>query len=173
MCIRIDRTGKHVNNNVTSLSTLDITWGKAFGEAFCRHIILTLPYESTSLFNPEIAKVTIHVRSNNIEKGRIESFSDSMVSRYLPVKFENSNMVIPLNSTEIISALCESSWTKLKTGERNVLKSFPLSFSVDLEGKNIAEFKFSYENGLYPVTLSEPYTNKLNDNEKIKVIITL
>lgn len=157
----------------TNLPSLCITWAKAFNEIYCHHASLTLPLVINSLFAPEIAKVSVNVRFNTIEKGVVKNFSDKTISRYLPVKFDNQSIIIQLNSTEILDSLCENGWTTLKGGKRGAPKSFPLAISVSLEDTIVSEFPFLYESGKFPFTICETVFNSLNDSEKVETTIYL
>ena len=128
--INFNTTGERIGDTLTNSPSLIITWAKAFGDVYCHHASLFIPTFVKSLFTPEIVKVSVRIRLNTIEKGEVKSFSDKTISRFLPVKFENESMLIPLNSTEILECLCENEWTTLKGGKRGAPKSFPLSISV-------------------------------------------
>lgn len=166
--ILVDGTESKLTNIRASLQ---LVWGKAFDEIYCHHATLEVAYTASSLFSPELAKVSVLIRSNTIEKGKVSSFSDKKLTRYLPCAANNSSLTIPLNSTEILDALCENGWTKLKTGDRGAPKSFPLSMDVEIESELIQSLKFNHETGKYPYTLCESHFSTLKNGETIETII--
>ena len=168
--ILIDGQDSNINTPTTKLR---IVWGKAFDDVYCHHALLELSAIQSSLFSPEIAKVSVFVRNNMIEKGLVSSFSDSRLTRYLPVIQKSSILSIPLNSPDILDALCENGWTKLKGGERGAPKSFPLSMEIEMESYPRCEINFKYEDGKYPYTLSELYFESLSNGEKVETIIEI
>lgn len=167
----INKLGEKLTEHSKSQNALIITWSKAYGEVYCHNIVLAIPQAASSLFNPEITKIVVRVRTNDIEKGSIKSFSDNEVIKYLPCKIEDDIMYVPLNSSEIISVLTENIWTKLKNGSRSVLKSFPLSLTAEVDQSLICQCDFEHNGGKVPVTLSEEFINPLKDGEKS--IVTL
>lgn len=168
--VLIDGQDSYINNPTTKLR---IVWGKAFNEVYCHHALLELSLNNLTLFSPEIAKVSVLVRNNMIEKGQVSSFSDSRLTRYLPVIQKSSILTIPLNSPDILDALCENGWTKLKGGERGAPKSFPLSMEIEMESYPPCEINFKHEEGKYPYTLSELHFESLSNGEKVETIIEI
>lgn len=171
--VNFNTTGERISDSLTNSPSLNITWGKAFGDVYCHHASLFIPTFVESLFTPEIVKVSVRIRLNTIEKGEVKSFSDKTISRFLRVKFENQSMLIPLNSTEILECLCENGWTTLKGGKRGAPKSFPLSISVSSEGINTMDYSFLSDKGLFPFTICEGVFDALNDSDKVNTKIIL
>ena len=171
--VNFNTTGERISDSLTNSPSLNITWGKAFGDVYCHHASLFIPTFVESLFTPEIVKVSVRIRLNTIEKGEVKSFSDKTISRFLPVKFENQSMLIPLNSTEILECLCENGWTTLKGGKRGAPKSFPLSISVSSEGINPMDYSFLSDKGQFPFTICEGVFDALNDSDKVDTKIIL
>lgn len=171
--INFNTTGERIGDTLTNSPSLIITWAKAFGDVYCHHASLFIPTFVKSLFTPEIVKVSVRIRLNTIEKGEVKSFSDKTISRFLPVKFENQSMLIPLNSTEILECLCENEWTTLKGGKRGAPKSFPLSISVSSEGINPMDYSFLSDKGQFPFTICEGVFDDLNDSDKVDTKIIL
>lgn len=168
--ILIDGQDSNLNNPTTKLR---IVWGKAFNEVYCHHALLEFSSIQSTLFSPKIAKVSVLMRDNMIEKGQVSSFSESRLTRYLPVTQMSSILTIPLNSPDILDALCENGWTKLKGGERGAPKSFPLSMEIEMESYPRCEINFKHEEGKYPYTLSELYFESLSNGEKVETIIEI
>lgn len=168
--ILIDGQDSNINNPTTKLR---IVWGKAFDDVYCHHALLELSALQSTLFSPEIAKVSVLVRNNMIEKGQVSSFSDSRLTRYLPVTQDSSILSIPLNSPDILDALCENGWTKLKGGERGAPKSFPLSMEIEMESYPRCEINFKHGEGKYPYTLSEVHFDSFSNGEKVETIIEI
>lgn len=154
-----------------AVTSLRIVWGKAFDDVYCHHAALHIPFSPDSLFAPELAKISVCVRNNSIEKGQVVSYSDTKLTRFLPVHQEETYLTIPLNSKEILDALCENGWTKLKTKERGAPKSFPLSMEIEVESKPLKMISFRHEIGKYPYTLSEIHFPTFDNGERIETII--
>ena len=167
----LNKYGDEVADNSIYKSRLSITWGKAFDEIYCQHSILRIPFTSSSIFLPELAKISVELRTNIIEKGVIKRSSDKTITRYLPCKHKDGYCIIELNSIEIIDSLCENGWTKLKDGNRGAPKSYPRSISVSFEEELTTQFDFDYNSNKFPFTISEVYLSMLSNNEKVKTII--
>lgn len=171
--IRINTVGARVSQINSNSPKLKITWAKAFNEIYCHHASLYIPFISDSLFSPELVKITVHVRENIIEKGGITGFVAKSISRFFPIMYENNYIKIDLKTPEILDSLCENGWTRLKSGERGLPKSFPLSIESSIDGKEPAIFDFKYELGLYPFTICENFLNDLQESQKIQFEIEL
>lgn len=152
---------------------LHITWGKAFGEIYCHHASLTIPYDEISLFTPEIVRISLSIRTNNIEKGTITGHSDKTVTNFLPCKSINGGLLIPLNSTPIIDGLSLNSWTSLKGGERGTMKEFPISISYKMGDFPEIVLTFNHEKSETPYIISEPKFVDMKDGDKVEVTIKL
>lgn len=157
----------HTNN----LPTLYITWSKAFGEIYCHHAELFIPYVSSSLFSPDIVRVGVTVRFNNIEKGEIIGYSDKDIVNYLPCNPVDGGLQIPLNSTPIIEGLSLNTWTSLKNGERGAHKEFPLHLTYQVGTDDIKKLAFNHNASQTPYILGEKHFAKLKDGENVDVII--
>ncbi len=153
--------------------SLNITWGKAFGEIYCHHASLTIPYKGMSLFNPEIVQISLTVRTNNIEKGVISGYSDKTIRNYLPCSPVNDGLIVPLNSTPIIDAISLNSWTSLKGGDRGTLKEFPICIAYKIAEDEEIVLPFNHVKGEIPYILSEPQFVGMKDGDKIEVTIKL
>ncbi len=153
--------------------SLNITWGKAFGEIYCHHASLTAPYDEMSLFTPDIVQVSLTVRTNNIEKGTISGYSDKTIKNYLPCYSVNGGLIVPLNSTPIIDGISLNSWTSLKGGDRGTLKEFPICIAYKIADKEEIVLPFDHVKGEIPYILSEPQFVGMNDDDKIHITIKL
>lgn len=151
--------------------TLNITWGKAFGEIYCHHATLHIPYQSETLFSPEIIRVGVTIRTNIIEKGEIVGKSDKTISNYLPCSSSNGMLIVPLNSTPIIDGLSLNSWTSLKNGERGAHKEFPINLLYKIGDNEDVILPFNHEASETPYILSEGKFINLNDGEKTEITI--
>lgn len=159
----------HTNNR----PTLHITWGKAFGEIYCHHASLFIPYVSGSLFSPDIILVGVTVRANNIEKGEINGYSDKEIINYLPCNHVEGGLHIPLNSTPIIDGISLNSWTSLKNGERGAHKEFPIRLIYQVGTDEVNELPFNHSASQTPYILSEKHFSNIKDGEKVDVTINL
>jgi len=153
--------------------SLNITWGKAFGEIYCHHASLTIPYKGTSLFNPDIVKICLTIRTNNIEKGIVSGFSDKTIEKYLPCSPANDGLVAHLNSTPIIDGISLNSWTSLKGGDRGTLKEFPICLAYKIADQEEIDLPFDHVKGEIPYIMSEPQFIGMNDGDKLEVTIKL
>lgn len=167
----LNTLGESISTMSANTPSLYITWGKAFDEIYCHHAILRFPYNSNSLFTPDLSKVSVNVRFNMIEKGVVKSSSDKLITRFLPCSIKDGFCEIPLNATETIDSLCENGWTTLKGGKRGAPKSYPLEISVSLENEEPIVLSFAHESGKFPFTFSEHLFNDLQESEKIETII--
>lgn len=152
---------------------LNITWAKAFGEIYCHHATLTIPFTELSLFQPEIVQISLTIRTNLIENGAITGYSDKIIKSYLPCKSIDGGLIIPLNSTSIIDGICLNSWTSLKNGERGTLKEFPICISYKVGNNEEKIMTFNYDKFEIPYIISEPQIAEIQESEKIEVIIKL
>ena len=151
-------------------SCIEIAWHKSFNEVYCHHADYKTPKQE-GIDNKHYAKVNVKIRSNYIEKGKIKSFSDKEILRFLPFKEEEDFIVIPLHSSEILDALCENGWTTLKNGKRGVAKSFPLSMEITLPALDSLQHSFDFDNEKFPHTLFENYFDSLKDGDKLETVI--
>lgn len=147
---------------------LNLTWAKAFGEIYCHHASLFIPYDSTSLFSPEIISIGVTVRTNLIEKRKIASSFDKRQSHYLPCNTVEGGIVVPLNSSEIIEELSLNSWTSLKDSSRSIQKKFPINIYYKLEPEaDEVILPFDHLNAGTPYMIDEPKFLKMSDGDKI------
>lgn len=168
-----NQKGENIIHSLDNTPFLGIVWGKAFGEIYCHHAYFSAPISNTSPSQSEYAKICVFVRQNIIEKGKITRFSDSSVSSFLKADMNSGRMNIPLNSPEILDALCENGWTSLKDGKRGAPKSFPLSFGFSINDEEMSIFNFSHETGKFPFTISEGLFSTMKEEDKIETIIFL
>lgn len=171
--IVLNTSGEILENRIMQQPCLSIAWGKAYGNVYCHHAVLSIPYESDSLFEPEIAEINVKVRMNRIENTVIKSFTDKVISFFLPCSYKDGRCIVPLNSPELIKALCENEWTKLKDGVLGAPKSHPLSISVTLESQPVTCFEFNHADGKYPYTLCEDHFKQLSNGQTIETAIVL
>lgn len=157
-------SGEGINNEYPFSTCLEITWAKSFGEVYCHHASVWFKGSQNSLFAGNLAKVSLKLRQNMIEKGVIKSFTDKVITKYLPSRNTLDRVMVELNDPSILDALCENGWTSLKGGKRGAPKSFPLSLSVEIEGYDPVYMEFVTTKGLYPFTISEPNFPSLKDN---------
>ena len=99
--------GELVEVPPTASPQLLISWSRAFDEVYCHHALLKIPENLIKNISEKTAIVSLHFRLNVIEKGEIKSFSDKTLSRFLPFKKEGNDIIIPLDSVEILEGLCE------------------------------------------------------------------
>lgn len=152
---------------------LNIVWGKAFGEIYCHHASLTIPYEEMTLFHPNIVQVKVTVRTNIIEKGLISGHFDKTVTNYLPCTPVQGGLFIPLNSTPIIEGISLNSWTSLKGGDRGTLKEFPTCISYKVEDNEEVSLQFNHDEEKIPYMISEPKFVGMKDGEQVEITIKL
>lgn len=152
-------------------AALNITWAKAFDEAYCHHASIFIPYISTSLFNPEIVYVGVTTRTKVIVNGRIKSASDKVVANYLPCNIVNGGLEVPLNASSIIESLALNSWTTLKNGSRGKLKEFPVNIFYQIEAQPLVTLSFNYDNNGTPYLLHEEKIEQLNNGDEIDLSI--
>ena len=168
--------GERIEVPPTATPQLLISWSRAFDEVYCHHALLKIPENLIKNISEQIAIVSLHFRLNVIEKGEVKSFSDKTLSRFFPFKKEGNDIIIPLNSVEILEGLCENGWTTLKGGKRGAPKSFPLSISVMLENNREADgivFSFMHNEGKFPFTICEYLFKDLSNYQKIDTAIFL
>lgn len=151
---------------------LNITWGKAYGESYCHHSSIFIPYQSLSLFSPEIIHIGVTVRTNIIEKGKITRSIDKRIAYYLPCVNVDGGLNVPLNSSQIIEALCLNSWTSLKDNIRGSQKEFPINMFYKLEDSDDVILPFDYEHAGTPYMAIESKLADMADGDKIDSIIT-
>lgn len=152
---------------------LNITWGKAFGEIYCHHASLCIPYKNDNLFSPENIRVGVTIRTNVIEKGEIVGKSDRTIANYLPCNFSDCTLVIPLNSTPIIEGISLNSWTSLKGGKKGTHKEFPISILYQIGEEDEVVIPFNHEKAETPYIISENKFSDLQDGDKVEVSINL
>lgn len=169
--------GERINLPHSGTPQLLISWSRAFDEVYCHHALLKIPENLIKNISEQTALVSLFFRLNTIEKGEVKSFSDKKLSRFLPFKKEGNDIIIPLNSVEILEGLCENGWTTLKGGKRGAPKSFPLSLSVMFEKNGESDdrivFSFMHNEGKFPFTICEYLFKDLSNYQKIDTAIFL
>ena len=150
-----------------SLTTM---WVYKFNELHPLKQVLEL-YATLTTTSNLLAKVTVTTRARVIDKKAPVSHYDKKFYQFLPAKYntENNILHIPLNSTEIITALVNNSWTTDKKGKRIALKEYPLSITVECSDY-LTHFEFKPELGLTPALAAESKLSALKDNEYTKTI---
>lgn len=151
---------------------LNITWSKAYGESYCHHASLFIPFQSFSLFLPEIILIGVTVRKNIIEKRKITKSIDKCIAFYLPCVNVDGGLIVPLNSSQIIEALCLNSWTSLKDNVRGSQKDFPINMFYKLEDSDEVILPFDYNHAGTPYMIIEPKLAELAEGDKIDSIIS-
>lgn len=150
---------------------LKITWGKAFDEIYGHHASLFIPYESQSLFPPETVWVGVTIRTNEIIKKKIASYSESTFSYHLKCEILADGISVPLNSSQLLDGICVDSWTILKDGIRGTHKQFPVSIFYSIPGEIPVTINFDHENSDTPFLKSEPKLKGLQNGDTIDVSI--
>lgn len=151
---------------------LNLTWSKAYGEPYCHHASLFIPFQSLSLFSPEIINIGVTVRKNIIEKGKITKSIDKQIAYYLPCVNVDGGLNVPLNSSQIIEALCLNLWTSLKDNVRGSQKEFPINIFYKLEDYDDVILPFDYDNAGTPYMVIESKLADMAEGDKIDSIIT-
>lgn len=152
---------------------LNITWAKSFDQVYCHHALLSFSFVTDGLFPNEYFRISIGIRQQTIENGKIKNFHDKKLFAHIPGKYNNGKIYIPLNSVKILDSLCENSWTSLKNGKRGATKSFPISISVNRDNKTIFDFSFHHLKEKFPFTICENEFTKLKNDEKLETLIVL
>ena len=165
--------GETIEELFSESPALKIVWAKAFKEVYCHHASLTFPYVPAELFPSDYFKISVGVRQQTIDKGKVKNFNDKIISSHMPGIYEDGIVTVPLNSVQILDCLCENGWTSLKNGKRGATKSFPLSITVHNDNKKHLEFLFHHLESKFPFTICENEFNKLNNDEKLETVIEL
>ncbi len=150
---------------------LHITWSKAFGEVYCHHASLFIPFNLNTLFPPEIVRVGVTIRANNLDKGKIYGYSDKDMVNFLPCKYVEGGLNIPLNSTLIVDGISLNVWTSLRGGDRGTLKEFPIRLTYQIGDDEVCELPFDPICVKTPYLYSEKHFTKLYDGDKVDVTI--
>lgn len=153
------------------LHHLDITWSKAYGEPYCHHASLFIPYHSTSLFLPEKVYIGVTVRKNIIGKGEITKSVDKRIAYYLTCSDADGGLVVPIISPQILEALSVNSWTTLKDNVRGSKKEFPINMFYKFDDGDEVLLPFDYEHVGHPYMLIEYELENIADGEKIDSVI--
>ncbi|MBJ2190583.1 MAG: hypothetical protein JFT10_07005 [Muribaculaceae bacterium] len=153
-------------------TSLRITWAKAFGEIYCHHASLFIPY-TVSLFSPEVVLVGVKVRNNMISKSVVVRSFDTVFQNYLPCSIIDGALDIPLKSTPIIEALSLNSWTKLKGKLRGTQKEYPLNMFYRIDSEEPVVLTFSSLNGETPYTMSEHLFSTMKDGDTVDITINI
>lgn len=144
---------------------LHITWAKAFGEIYCHHASLHIPYTGSSLFPPELIQVGITVRTNIVSNDKINGHYDNRFECYLPCRVVDDVITVQLNSTSIVENISMNSWTTFKSGERKSIKSFPIDMSYRIADGEKIILPFAPEKGKTPVLVCEHSFDQLTDTD--------
>lgn len=145
---------------------LDITWAKAFGEAYCHHASLFIPFVQKSLFDaPELVKIGVTVRYNTVKGRKIISTSCSDFQKFLPCTQTDGGLIAQLNSSQLIDAISLNSWTSLKNGKRGTQKEFPTRIFYTI-GDNIT-IDLPFKADATPYLVAEDQLSGLADGEKL------
>lgn len=150
---------------------LDITWSKAYGEPYCHHASLFIPYHSASLFLPEIINIGVTVRTNIVVKGKVKKSIDKRVAYYLPCSDVDGGLTVPITSSQILDSLCLNSWTYLKDSVRGTKKEYPINMFYKLEDAGEVMLPFDHEHGGTPYMIIEQDLENIADGEKIDSVI--
>lgn len=151
---------------------LDLVWAKAFGEVYCHHASLFIPYTMESLFMPELITIGVTIRMNIIDKRKIKTAVDRRIEQYLPCKVVDGGIQVPLNSSSIIESLCINSWTYLKNGERGQQKEYPINIFYRIDEDEIVTIPFNSNVGT-PYLYCESSFGDLKDGDTIESTIQL
>lgn len=145
---------------------LDITWAKAFGEVYCHHASLFIPFVQESLFDaPDIVKTGVTVRYNTVKGRKIISTSCSDFQKFLPCAQTDGGLIAQLNSSQLIDAISLNSWTSLKNGKRGTQKEFPTRIFYTIEDNNPVDLPFKAD--ATPYLVAEDQLSRLADGEKL------
>lgn len=158
---------------MTKNHILSLTWAKAFGDIYCHHASLLIPYKPASIFPPQVIRIGLTIRTNMIQKGKIITHIDSTTTVYLPCELSDDGLSVALNSTAIVDGIGSDSWTSLKGGRRGTPKSYPIKLSYHIEDNDEVSYEFDTEKLRTPYLLSEENFKQLKDGEQIDVEINL
>lgn len=129
---------------------LDITWASAFGEIYCHHASLFIPFIPKSLFDaPDLVEIGVTVHGNIVKGGEIISTSCRNIQYFLPCVQTNEGLIVQINSAPLIDAICLNSWTTLKDGKRGTQKEFPTRIFYTIKDKETVELSFSVDTTPY------------------------
>lgn len=165
--------GEQIRQVPIDAPMLKIVWAMSYNEIYCHHANLTFSFVPDELFPNEYFKISVGIRRQTIEKGKVKNFYDKVITSHIPGEYINGKVSIPLNSVKILDSLCENGWTSLKNGQRGAIKSFPLSVAVYCDNKKYLDFSFHHIEDKFPFTICENEFNKLNNDEKLETIIVL
>lgn len=152
--------------------SLNITWGKAFGEAYCHHASFIIPYNEVSLFTPKIVRVGVTIRCNMIKKQKVVNYIDKRIWNCLPCLIKDGAIEVLLNSSQILEALSLNSWTSLKDNVRGTQKEFPINIFYNLEDTGEIILPFDYDHAGTPYMIMEPKLVDMADGDKIDSAIS-
>lgn len=152
---------------------LSITWGKAFDEIYCHHASLSIPYHPDSLFAPEYVRIGITIRTNIIKKKKIDKSLDAQISKYLPCALSGQSLIVALNDTAIVDALCLNSWSSLKNNKRGTPKQIPVNISYSIDGIEEFVLPFDIGNNGTPYLMFEKEFESMANGDKIDTNISL
>lgn len=167
---------------------LDITWAKAFGEAYCHHASLFIPFVQESLFDaPEIIKVGITVYSTSFKREREDGISPKtgrkikwkvtkiehhdVTHKYFPCSIVDGGLLVSLNSAPLIEALGLNRWTTLGDGSDGYHKEFPEKIFYTIGVEDTVEITFDYERGNTPYLANKSKISKIKDGETIDTVM--
>lgn len=157
---------------MTDKAKLNITWGRAYGDIYCHSAVLAAPYNAWSLFVPQTVKIGVRTRTNIIDKGYVADVRDKECFFYLPCECNDGELIIPLDSLEILEALSLHSRTT-KGGRRGILREFPTAIFYHIEDEEEKVLPFDFRNDRIPYDLSEELIASLKDGETGTVSIEL
>lgn len=154
----------------TAKHRLYITWAKAFGEIYCHHAYLFIPFVPESLFDfPNLAKICVTVRYNTIKDRKIISSSCYDVQQLLPCLQVKDGLRVDINSAKLIDAMCLNSWTTLRDGSRGSQKEFPTRILYSFDDKDPVELPFAHD--ATPFLMFEKRFADLSDGDKFDTTI--
>ena len=149
---------------------LKVNRQKYMGEIYCNQIILELPHVPEK---PQpYARVTV-VNRHYVKRSfnGLPSKYDSTLTKFMPYRLDDSGkIIIPIIYDDISSILC----SEPVKGKR--LPDYPLSMEVEIGDYTKKWILNSNDTPIQPIslyTLSHSFINRLDEKEKVEVIITL
>lgn len=149
---------------------LDITWARAFGEIYCYHASLVIPFIPKSLFDaPELVKIGVTVCGNTVKGKKIISTSCSDIQYFLPCVQTEEGLIVQINSAPLIDAISLNSWTTLKDGKRGTQKEYPTHIFYSINENEPVVLPFS--TGSTPYLAAEEQISGLADGKTLDTTI--
>ncbi len=143
---------------------LFIQWAKAYNKIYCHHAYIVISAPELTLFDEQIAEITVEKIINFIDKKTIVGATTFALTRFLPFTIDGNKINIPLNDEDLIKILTLNFWTKCKDNSESQLKEAPNKLTW-IVGKSVNHMDFDCNNSCTPYMMIQEVLSSLSNGD--------